>query len=174
VTRPRTPPPPFVATEGGEAETLPIGAICAWPHGVTYPTGWVLCDGTANATGSGLDLRGRFLVGWDGSHTANGGGLTHTHAGHAAHAFTQPAAHTTVAAHIHQIRRERSATTGGATTQIARTADTSSTIDETVNTESTGSASVAHSGGAVDAHSAHDGPNSEPPYSPIDWIERLT
>jgi len=142
---------------------LPVGAICAWPHGVTYPTGWVLCDGTANATGSGLDLRGRFLVGWDGSHTANGGGLTHTHAGHAAHAFTQPAAHTTVAAHIHQIRRERSATTGGATTQIARTADTSSTVDEAVNTESTGSASVAH-----------DGPNSEPPYSPIDWIERLT
>ena len=151
MTRPRTPPPPFVLLEEGAPE-LPIGAICAWPHGVAYPTGWVLCDGTANATGSGLDLRGRFLVGWDGSHSANGGGLTHTHA-----------AHTTVAAHVHQIRRERSATTGGATTQIARTADTSSTVDEAVNTESTGSASVAH-----------DGPNSEPPYSPIDWIERLT
>ena len=151
VTRPRTPPPPFVATEGGEAETLPIGAICAWPHGVTYPTGWVLCDGTANATGSGLDLRGRFLVGWDGSHASAGGSASHTHA-----------AHTTTAAHVHGLLRYPTAT-GGATTQIARTADTSSTVDEAVNTESTGTASVAH-----------DGPNSEPPYSPIDWIERLT
>ncbi|MBI3936931.1 MAG: hypothetical protein HY323_08135 [Betaproteobacteria bacterium] len=41
--------------------------------------------------------------------------------------------------HNHQIRRERSATTGSATTQIARTADTTSTVDEAVFSENTGS-----------------------------------
>ena len=160
---------------------MPVGAICAWPHGVTYPTGWVLCDGTANAAGSGLDLRGRFLVGWDGSHTANGGGLTHTHAGHAAHAFTQPGAHTDhtgVLAHDHD--QMRHATTTGALSGLTTAPDTSSSSPAVLGPKTgvTGSGSVyahsAHSGGAVDAHSAHDGPNSEPPYSPIDWIERLT
>ena len=42
-------------------------------------------------------------------------------------------------AHNHQILRERSATTGGATTLIARTSDTSSTVDTNVFTETTGS-----------------------------------
>ena len=158
---------------------MPVGAICAWPHGVTYPTGWVLCDGTANAAGSGLDLRGRFLVGWDGSHSANGGGLTHTHAGHAAHAFTQPGAHTDhtgVLAHVHGELAPTSAS-GGAL-RFAVDTNASGSVAAGLDTASAGSGSVyahsAHSGGAVDAHSAHDGPNSEPPYSPIDWIERLT
>ena len=159
---------------------MPIGTIAAWPHGVTYPTGWVLCDGTANAAGSGLDLRGRFLVGWDGSHSANGGGLTHTHAGHAAHAFTQPGAHSDhsgVLAHTHTQMRLPTAT-GGSTSYTVDTSMSGTPATTSLETASTGSGSAyahsAHSGGAVDAHSAHDGPNSEPPYSPIDWIERMT
>ena len=39
--------------------------------------------------------------------------------------------------HRHQTLRERSATTGGAATQIARNADTSSTVDTAINTEYT-------------------------------------
>ena len=42
-------------------------------------------------------------------------------------------------AHNHQILRERSATTGGATTLIARTSDTSSTVDTNVFTANAGS-----------------------------------
>ena len=41
--------------------------------------------------------------------------------------------------HNHKIRRERSATTGSVSTQLARTADTSSTIDEAVFSENAGS-----------------------------------
>src|SRR3990167_598878 len=41
--------------------------------------------------------------------------------------------------HRHQTLRERSATTGGATTLIARTSDTSSTVDANVFTENAGS-----------------------------------
>ena len=159
---------------------MPIGAIVAWPHGISYPTGWVLCDGTANASGSALDLRGRFLVGYDGSHTANGGGLAHTHAAHAAHAFTQPGAHTDhagVLAHDHGLLRYPT-TTGGSSGFTADTSMSGTPTAVTLVTASAGSGSVyahsAHSGGAVDAHSAHDSPNSEPSYSPIDWIERLT
>jgi len=105
---------------------MPVGAIVAWPHGVTYPTGWVLCDGVANASGSALDLRGRFLVGWDGSHASAGGSASHTHAGHV---VSYPA--------------------------------TPKQFDQ------------AGPDGSV-AVDGHDSPNSEPPYSPIDWIERLT
>jgi len=130
---------------------MPIGAIVAWPHGVSYPTGWVLADGTANASGSGLDLRGRFLVGYDGAHAANGGGLTHTHT-----------AHTTTAAHVHGLLRYPT-TTGGSS---GFTADTSMSGTPTAVTLATASAG--------DASVGHDSPNSEPPYSPIDWIERLT
>jgi microcystin-dependent protein len=43
-----------------------------------------------------------------------------------------------IPSHNHQTLRERSATTGGATTQIARTGDTSSTVDTNVFTENTG------------------------------------
>ena len=43
---------------------VPTGAIVMWSGTVTsIPTGWALCDGT-NGT---PDLRGRFIVGYDGS-----------------------------------------------------------------------------------------------------------
>lgn len=45
---------------------------------------------------------------------------------------------TMIPAHDHQILRERSSTSGTNTTHIARTVDTSSTIDTTVYTENTG------------------------------------
>jgi microcystin-dependent protein len=45
---------------------------------------------------------------------------------------------TQIPSHRHQTLRERSATTGGASTQIARSADASSTVDTAVYTEYTG------------------------------------
>ena len=59
---------------------------------------------------------------------------SHTHT-QDAHTHTQDAHTHTQNAHLHQTLRERSATTGGATTLIARTSDTSSTVDTAVNTE---------------------------------------
>ncbi len=158
----------------------PIGSILMWSDlNGSIPTGWALCDGTANNPGP--DLRDRFIIASGTTHGVDttGGSATLTHAGTAIgnHTVTQPDAHTTGVAHTHQIRRERSATTGAATTQIARTADTSSTIDETVFTESTGSASVTHSGTAVDAHSVtqpNDHTSVEPPYYALKFIQRMT
>lgn len=75
---------------------------------------------------------GRVPVGFDAGQTEfdadeeTGGAKTHT------------LQTTEIPAHNHQTLRERSATTGGATTQIARTPDTSSTVDTAVFTENTG------------------------------------
>src|SRR3990167_6508912 len=131
-------PPP-----GGE--DLPIGSITYWSdlNGAT-PSGWALCDGTANAPGP--DLRNSFIVGW-GTRTVDttGGGATHTHTdnlthaggthadpslthsvtqpaahvftqpgGHSNHAVTQPADHTDVRSHVHNQTRLPTAT-GGST-----------------------------------------------------------
>ena len=51
---------------------------------------------------------------------------------------------TKIPAHQHVIPDVRSATTGGATTQIARTSDTSSTVGTDVKTASDGGSGGAH------------------------------
>ena len=56
---------------------------------------------------------------------------------------TLTAAQSGLPQHRHQTLRERSATTGGATTQIARTGDTSSTVDTNVFTENVAAANAA-------------------------------
>lgn len=88
------------------------------------------------------------------------------------HVVTQPTAHTDVPNHTHPVTDPghthvltelRDATTGGASTNIAVTADTSSTLGTkvtgsrttglTTNNPSGGVASQPHTGAAVDAHS---------------------
>lgn len=110
----------------GGSEAFPVGSI--FISAVSTDPATLLGYGTWSAFGAG-----RVLVGIDAGQTefdTNGetGG-----------AKTTTLTTTELPAHTHQILRERSATTGGATTQIARTADTSSTVDTNVNTESTGS-----------------------------------
>lgn len=111
--------------------TYPIG--CIYTSTVSTNPATVFGFGTWSAFGAG-----KVLVGLDSGDTdfdtaeETGGAKTHT--------LTT----TEIPAHNHQILRERSATTGGATTQIARTADTSSTVDTAIFTENTGGAG-AHS-----------------------------
>jgi len=137
------------------------------------PTGWAECDGTANAPGP--DLRNRFLVGRGVDHTVDtsGGAQTHTHAGHAAHVVTQPSDHTAIIAHTH-VENAPTGQTGG---QDSFTRDTSTTGSSAtaLSTGSSGSGTaMAHAGTAVDAHSAHDGPNHESKWYAAIWIQRMT
>jgi len=162
----------------------------------SIPAGWTLCDGTLGTP----DLRDRFVYGASAGVDpgATGGATTHTHAGHASHAvtqpsahaahvFTQPSAHSDHAdniAHVHTQRYFPTATGGS----IGYTVDTSMSGTQTntgLQTASQGTgASLAHSahaggavdahsahaGTAVDAHSAHDSPSSEPPFFRIAYI----
>ena len=196
--------------ELGEATggTIPAGLIALW-HGLiaNIPSGWVLCDG-ANGT---PDLRSKFVKGAAAATEAGdtGGAATHTHADHAAlshagaavddhashtHAYTEIVNHThpvTDPGHTHVITELRNATTGGATTNIALTADTSSTIGTkvtgsrttgvTTNNPAGGVASgttagpgaaLSHSVTQPSAHAAqsHSTVNSEPAYFTVLFI----
>ena len=71
---------------------IPAGLIAVWAGLLAdIPSGWVLCDGTLGTP----DLRARFVKGAAAGNNpgATGGAATHTHAGHAAHVFTQPSGH---------------------------------------------------------------------------------
>ena len=117
------------AAPPGGGEAFPVGSVFIGV--VSTNPGTLLGYGTWSAFGAG-----RVLVGLDAGQTEfdtveeTGGAKTHTLT-----AAEMPT-------HNHQILRERSATTGGATTQIARTADTSSTVDTAVFTENAGSGSA--------------------------------
>ena len=114
--------------------------IDAWPVGsvfiavVSTNPATLLGGGTWEAFGAG-----RALVGLDSGDTdfdtAEEEVGTKT--------VTLTAAQSGLPQHRHQILRERSATTGGATTLIARTSDTSSTADVNVFTENVAAANAA-------------------------------
>ncbi len=61
-----------------------IGTIKIWSGNVAdIPPGWALCDGVANAAGSGYDLSARFVKGGN-TPGVTGGSSSHTHAAHPA------------------------------------------------------------------------------------------
>ena len=134
-------------TGGGEA--FPVGSV--FIAVVSTDPATLLGYGTWSAIGAG-----KMLVGLDSGDTdfdaaeETGGAKTKTIAqanlpnistgAGTSHNHTQDA-------HTHQTLRERSATTGGATTLIARTSDTSSTVDTNVfmeNATATNQAEAAH------------------------------
>lgn len=143
-----------------------------WPIGAVFIS--VVSTNPATLLGFGTwsaFAAGRVLVGLDSGDTdfdtveETGGAKTHTltEAQIPAHTHIQDSHNHTQNAHSHQILRERSATTGGATTQIARTADASSTVDTGVNTENSTATNQATTAtnqntGGGEAH------NNMPPY----------
>ena len=123
--------------------TLAAALLAAWPVGAVYLS--VISTSPATLFGGTWSAiaAGRVLVGLDSGDTdfdtaeEQGGAktVTLTEAQIPVHTHTQNAHNHTQDQHRHAHLRERSATTGGATTQIARTADTSSTVDSAVVTE---------------------------------------
>lgn len=110
------------------------------PGGEAFPVGSVYLAVVATNPATllgygtwGAIAAGRCLVGLDA------GDADFDAAEEVGGAKTQTLAVANLPAHNHQIRRERSATTGTATTLLARTSDTSSTVDVNVFTENTGS-----------------------------------
>ncbi len=57
-----------VVDNGGTLATLPVGSVILWAGAIgSIPTGWALMDGTANASGSGIDMRGMVPYGYSGA-----------------------------------------------------------------------------------------------------------
>lgn len=106
----------------------------SWPVGSIFFS--ILATNPATLLGFGTwsqIAQGRMIVG------QNAGDADYLTAGLTGGSKTVALTSAQLPAHNHQILRERSATTGAAATQIARTADTSSTVDTNVFTENTGS-----------------------------------
>src|SRR3990167_4137894 len=132
------------------AKRVSLSSLAAFFGNIFYPVVAILIssDSANPATYLGFgtwvaEAVGRFLVGVDAGDPDfdasgdTGGAKTHvlTTAEIPAHTHVQDA-HTHVQnQHRHQTLQERSATTGAATTRIARTNDTSSTADTAIFTE---------------------------------------
>lgn len=146
--------------------SIPAGIIAMW-HGLlaNIPSGWLLCDG-ANGT---PDLRDRFVKGASAAEEAGdtGGAATHTHADHASHTHT----YTQVPNHVHGVSTIlRTATTGGATTQVTNAQDTSSTADTTRKTDNPDGGVATGTTAGPSASLSHDSVNHEPAYFEILFI----
>lgn len=172
-------------THPGGSEAFPVGAV--FIAVVNTNPGTLLGYGTWSAFGAG-----RMLVGLDSGQTEFdtveevGGSKTHTHAGHSNHAVTQPSAHSDHTSHTHQytqvpnhvhVQNLPSSQTGGQASGTRDTSTNGSVADALSTANPTGGVATgttvgpdaalahsAHSGTAVDAHSAHDSPSSLPPY----------
>ena len=54
--------------DGGGIAALPVGSVILWAGAIgSIPSGWALMDGTANTTGSGIDMRGQIPYGYSGA-----------------------------------------------------------------------------------------------------------
>jgi hypothetical protein len=165
---------------------VPSGAILMW-HGLiaNIPSGWVLCNG-ANST---PDLRGQFIQGAANGVEAGatGGSATATPGAHSNHSVTQPSTHAALATHQHRgtaaqdgsgtSRRVSASNFGSGSAHAYKNRSShndyggsySSSVGNLTESIAAGTPN-AHSGTAVDAHSAHSTSDSRPPFYTILYI----
>ena len=138
---------------------IPTGGIIMW-SGTTVPTGWYLCDGT-NGT---PNLTGKFIYGGalgDNTTAAQQDTVIADHSNHSDHVFTQPTAHP--ATYV-----------GGSTATLSLNNGTGVADTAADDTHLHQLPSLSHSGGAVDAHTAHSAHSVTtqyfPPYYTLAYI----
>ena len=162
------------------------GTIAMWSGLIAnIPDGWFLCDGS-NST---PDLRTRFVQGAaDGVEAGGtGGSSTATPANHSNHTVTQPSAHAALGTHQHLLPFGQNSPynsmyfsqdppygVGGAVTisdtgSMSSGGSSQSVLPQNSQAITAGTPN-AHSGTAVNAHSAHSTSDSRPPFYAILYI----
>ena len=158
---------------------LGLDISAAWPVGSVFIS--VSATNLATSLGFGTWVAfaaGRVLVGFDSGQTEfdtveeTGGAKTHTLTATEmpVHTHTQDAHTHTQNAHDHVLTQLRDATTGGATTNIALTADTSSTL----GTKITGSTTATNQNATATNQNAGSGGahNNLQPYITVHMFKR--
>jgi hypothetical protein len=125
----------------------PIGLIAMWSGTIaTIPTGWALCNGTANSPGP--DLRDRFVVAArqddsgvaktnvTGALTVSGGAATHNHTATAA-AVSAHSLSTSVALSAHSLTTDVALSAHSLTTNVAIASHTLTTSQGRTSSAST-------------------------------------
>jgi hypothetical protein len=166
----------------------PGDVSACWPVGSVFLSAVATSPATLLGFGTWTQIaQGQFLVGQKtgdadfGTVGATGGAKTHTHAGHANHVVTQPAAHAALAAHQHELpfiklaggtalfKMLASSIFGTGTSRAPESQSAAPTANTTaaavlLSQGVSGGMPSAHTGAAVDAHSAHDSPSHLPPF----------
>lgn len=151
------------------AGAVPAGVIVMWSGSVaSIPSGWVLCDGSLSTP----DLTDRFVIGAGGAQNPDdtGGAATHTHAGHSNHAalaghqhLTSVGDHDATGMWAHQSNPYGSGSVDlGSKNSYSRVSTSIGALGAALT--------QSISGGTPDAHSAHDSPDSRPPWYALAYI----
>lgn len=152
------------------AITFPAGLIVLWSGLLTnIPSGWALCDGM-NGT---PDLRDRFVRGAAAGADpgAMGGAGTHAHGAHADHIITQAAGH---AGHVSAGGHTHDNHTAAAIVALGISGGPfNAPITHSNDGGHTHDAHSAHTGAAVNAHSAHDSASHLPTFFALAYIMKI-
>lgn len=180
------------ALEVPSTNGIAVGMILMWAGGLTYPTGWHICDGTAGT----VDLRNKFVICAGSSYAAGSSGGTTTQttdtSGSHTHTSVTTGAHALTVAqmplHGHPYMHNSNSGTGGLSVTAAGAVATSDTLTSAARTAYTGAVSTTagqqiggtgggeahtHTGGtaAADGSTHSHSVNVVPPYYALVFIQ---